>query len=404
MIIEKIVIKSFGLITDMTLEFSNSVNVIEGENESGKSTIAAFIRYMLYGFDNTSKEDELSEREKRINWHTGMAQGSMYVNVKGKRYLITRTTIPNENSATNRVTYKEEAVIMDLETGTPAFGKMPAGEVFFGVDSELFDNTAFIGQINDSGINEGSVKESIENILFSGSERVNTKRAEARINDRMEALLHTGGTGGVICDLMRKCDEYKEKIEKSNEDNRRILEKEAELYEVKSARDKAISDREHFREIDSCYNNLMVIQSFDRLHEFEEEADRCAEAYNSYIAENTRNDFTPDENYLTELAICRELVNTDYQRLGEAERTLDEQKKVAGITNESEMLISKCDELGGEEKLLKKSPMFSFTIPSTFSTISSAKCCRLSFMRSLRPCVIYRHKKVMVISTKAEFT
>ena len=353
MIIEKIVIKSFGLITDMTLEFSSSVNVIEGENESGKSTIAAFIRYMLYGFDNTSREGELSEREKRINWQTGMAQGSMYVSVKGKRYLITRTTIPNENSATNRVSYKEEAVIMDLETGTPAFGKMPAGEVFFGVDSELFDNTAFIGQINDSGINEGSVKESIENILFSGSEKVNTKKAEARINDRMEALLHTGGTGGVICDLMRKCDEYKEKIEKSNEDNKRILEKEAELYEVKSARDRAISDREHFREIDSCYNNMMVIQSFDRLHEFEEEADRCAEAYNSYVAENTRGGFAPDEDYLTELAICRELVNTDYQRLGEAERTLEEQKRVAGITHESEMLISKCDERGGEDKLLK---------------------------------------------------
>ena len=48
MIIEKIVIKSFGRLTDMTLEFSERVNVIEGENESGKSTVAAFIRYMLY--------------------------------------------------------------------------------------------------------------------------------------------------------------------------------------------------------------------------------------------------------------------------------------------------------------------------------------------------------------------
>ena len=46
MIIEKIVIKSFGRLNEMTLEFSDRVNVIEGENESGKSTIAAFIRYM----------------------------------------------------------------------------------------------------------------------------------------------------------------------------------------------------------------------------------------------------------------------------------------------------------------------------------------------------------------------
>ena len=42
MIIEKIVVRSFGILKDMTLEFSDTVNVIEGQNESGKSTVAAF--------------------------------------------------------------------------------------------------------------------------------------------------------------------------------------------------------------------------------------------------------------------------------------------------------------------------------------------------------------------------
>ena len=58
MVIEKIIIKSFGLINDMTLEFSDKVNVIEGQNESGKSTIAAFIKYMLYGFDEADFDKE----------------------------------------------------------------------------------------------------------------------------------------------------------------------------------------------------------------------------------------------------------------------------------------------------------------------------------------------------------
>ena len=156
MIIEKIVIGSFGLITDLTLEFSERVNVIEGQNESGKSTIAAFIKYMLYGFDDRDV-GEASERKKRINWNTGVAQGSMYVRVGDKRYLISRSTTPV--SGTARETYKEEAAIIDLETGTPAFGKLSAGDVFFGVDRELFDNTAFIGQVGDTGINEITVRE-----------------------------------------------------------------------------------------------------------------------------------------------------------------------------------------------------------------------------------------------------
>ena len=64
MIIEKIVIKSFGRLTDMTLEFTGSVNVIEGQNEVGKSTIAAFIKYMLYGF-TSSRNASLSENDKK---------------------------------------------------------------------------------------------------------------------------------------------------------------------------------------------------------------------------------------------------------------------------------------------------------------------------------------------------
>ena len=84
MIIEKINIKSFGMITDMSLDFSEDINVIVGRNEAGKSTVAAFIRYMLYGFTDDGKGG-LEERKKRINWDTGMAHGSMYVRVDGTK-------------------------------------------------------------------------------------------------------------------------------------------------------------------------------------------------------------------------------------------------------------------------------------------------------------------------------
>ncbi len=352
MIIEKIVIKSFGLITDMTLEFSETVNVIEGQNESGKSTIAAFIRYMLYGFDNNETEDGITERQKRINWQNNMASGSMYVKVQGKRYLITRTTVPTEGAA-GRVTYREDSSITDLETGSPAFGKMPAGEVFFGVDKELFDNTAFIGQIYDTGINEGSVKESIENILFSGNERINTQRALNKMNDKMEHLMHHGASGGVIYDLMRKSDDYRDKIDKCREDSRRILIKEAELHEARREREQAIADKEHFHEIDNCYTNMMFIQTFDRLHELEEDAERANDEYNRFVDSVKKDGFVPSEMYLTDLAVSRELCEADYQRLKDAEDALEKQKSISGITHETEELIAQCDKMGSEKKILE---------------------------------------------------
>ena len=356
MIIEKIIIKSFGLITDMTLEFSDKVNVIEGQNEAGKSTIAAFIKYMLYGFESVDSIDTVSERKKRINWETGTAQGSMYVRVKDKRYLISRTTVPSDNSP--RPAYKEEASIVDLETGEPAFGKLAAGDVFFGVDRTLFDNTAFIGQIGDAGISEVSVKESIENILFSGSERINNQRAAAKIAEKMNALLHENGGGGAIVDLVSREEELEEKLEECNEDNRLILAKENELYQIRRRRREAEEKQENLYDLDECYSNVMLIQAFDELHALEEECEQKNEKYNRYIEENTKADFAPTEQYLTDLAVARKAVNESYHALGDAQDAYTEQKNAVGITREIEAAIELADEAGGEEGILSRAAAF----------------------------------------------
>ena len=355
MIIEKIVIKSFGAINDMTLEFSPKVNVIEGQNEAGKSTIAAFIKYMLYGFDSLDNR-ECSERKKRISWTTGTAQGSMQIKVKDRRYLITRSTTPTDNSA--RPTYKEESSIIDLETGSPAFGKRSAGEVFFKVDSSLFDNTAFIGQIGDSSFSEESVKESIENIIFSGNEKINNQRAMTRISERMEALLHKNGNGGAIYDLMRRESELEEKLKVCNDDNRRILVKESELHKIRETRAQAESKQEKLHELDSCYRNVMLIQNFDELHKLEEEAEAKNEAYNNFVLANTKAGFAPDESYLTDIAVAKKGVNEAYHALNEARETYAEQRGLVGITREIENAIHTADDEGGEANILSKAAIF----------------------------------------------
>ena len=377
MIIEKIVIKSFGAINDMTLEFAPEINVIEGQNEAGKSTIAAFIKYMLYGFDSTDN-GECSERKKRISWTTGMAQGSMYIKAaNGKRYLINRSTTASDNSP--RPVYKEESSIIDLETGTPAFGKQCAGDVFFKVDSALFENTAFIGQLGGSSFSEDRVKESIENIIFSGNEKINNKRAMDRLSERMEELLHKNGNGGAIYDLVRLESDLEEKLEVCNDDNRRILVKESELHKIRDTKIQAENKLEKLRELDSCYRNVMLIQTFDELHKLEEEADAKAEAYNSFIAANTKADFAPDENYLTELAVSRKGVNEAYHSLGEAREAYAEQRGIVGITREIENAIALADEEGGESNILSRAAVFfknialgaSFTILGAIGIIAA---------------------------------
>ena len=45
--IEKLEIRNFGKMQNRTLEFSDGIQLISGENESGKSTVHTFIRSML---------------------------------------------------------------------------------------------------------------------------------------------------------------------------------------------------------------------------------------------------------------------------------------------------------------------------------------------------------------------
>ena len=352
MIIESINIKSFGMITDMTLNFAEDLIVIVGHNEAGKSTIAAFIKYMLYGFGNDGSADAPDERTRRINWENGTAQGSMTVRTGEKRYMITRVTERVDNGG--RYSYKEDASIIDMETGSPAFGKVPAGEVFFGVDKDLFENTAFVGQIGDSAINEGSVKQSIENILFSGSERINNQRAASKVAVKKETLLHKTGGGGDIYELGRRAEQLEERFKSADEDNREILAKEAKLHDIKTRRKEQVGYLDKFTDLDVCYRNVLIIQSFDELHKLEESCEKKAEEYNSFIAANTRADFVPNEAYLTDIAVCRRSVDDAYRNLMDAEDRYEREKQAAGITKESETEIERCDELGGESAIIAK--------------------------------------------------
>ena len=351
MIIEGINIKSFGMITDMSLTFSDGINVIVGRNEAGKSTIAAFIKYMLYGFGNDSvPEGEADERMKRINWDNGTASGTMTVRVDGKRYLISRVSERVDNG--QRASYKEDCTITDLETGSPAFGKVPAGEVFFGVDRELFENTAFVGQIGDSAINEGSVKQSIENILFSGSEQINNRRAATNVGVKMENLFHKTGSGGAIYELRKRADQLEERFNASNEDNRLILSKEAELHDLRSKKKAEVERLERIIDLQDCHKNVLIIQSFDELHTLEKKLDEKNEEYTSFVEWNRRSGFVPDEAYYNEIGFARRSVDDAYRALVAADERYAKEKQTAGITAEIENQIEMCDGRGGESTVI----------------------------------------------------
>ena len=52
--INKIQINGFGNIANKTMDFSDGINIIHGNNESGKSTTVHFIKSMFYGINKNN--------------------------------------------------------------------------------------------------------------------------------------------------------------------------------------------------------------------------------------------------------------------------------------------------------------------------------------------------------------
>ena len=80
-------IEEFGGIRDRHMEFGSGLNIIEGENESGKSTIWLFIKFMLYGLPRRTHEDWV----RSVNRSSHVAKGSMTVSYLGEEYRIVRS-------------------------------------------------------------------------------------------------------------------------------------------------------------------------------------------------------------------------------------------------------------------------------------------------------------------------
>ena len=90
--IKAAMMKHFGRFSEKTVEFGDGLNLIEGDNESGKSTLHAFIRGMLFGIEKTrgrSGKNELYEHF--LPWDTpGAYQGSLDIEHNGRNFRISR--------------------------------------------------------------------------------------------------------------------------------------------------------------------------------------------------------------------------------------------------------------------------------------------------------------------------
>ena len=131
-------IENFGKLSNLSLDFNDGINVINEANAWGKSTLAAFLKAMFYGFDSR-KEAGAFEKERVLYrpWQGGSFGGEVDFEVGGKQYRISRTFGSTEKT--------DQFYLYDLSTNLESDDFTDRiGEELFDLDSSSFKRSIYI--------------------------------------------------------------------------------------------------------------------------------------------------------------------------------------------------------------------------------------------------------------------
>ena len=174
MVFKRLNLKYFGRFQNQEIELKPGINLIYGENESGKSTIHTFIKGMLFGIERArgravaTKEDIY---QRYLPWdYPGAYGGSMDIRVAHKSYRIERSFHSNDKYFR----------IYDLETGREVIlNDDHISELVPGLTESTYRNTISIEQLKASTDMElaSQVGNYIANMSLSKSNEVNVSKA-----------------------------------------------------------------------------------------------------------------------------------------------------------------------------------------------------------------------------------
>lgn len=313
MVIDKITINHFGGVKGFECTFSDGINLIEGRNEAGKTTISTFIKFMFYGLSGKTKSGGLSERRKYQSWETDSAEGSLEFTHKGTRYRIERSLIPSA-----RAQGKETVRIIDLATNTECLHGVNPGKHFFGVTEEVFLQTAFVGQADGSVIDGGSVAAAIENMLFAGDEMISTKSAQKKLEEGRTMLLYKNKKGGRIYELKNETEKISRRLEVARANQGAIISGEAERSDLIAKLEAGKAEAGRLTEKLERADAVHGMEGFTHLEELEAAlADRKQE-FETYSADHTHEDFIPDIPFVSAL-------KDSYRDIGYSEGKLEQE-------------------------------------------------------------------------------
>lgn len=348
MYIKKIHIESFGAISgrDITIPDGADVPVIiEGANESGKSTVAAFIKFVLYGFSGKDGDspDKMPEKKKYMSFSGSPAGGYIVFSDGKKDYRVERSTAEGGEKA-------KGAAIFDVQSGLRVLNDTVPGYSLLGVDEETYESTVYLRQLGDSRVDGEAAGRSIENILFSGNEKTDTAKAQRILDSARRELKLRRGSGGLLDRLTADRDDTDRRLTAAREANINIFELEEKLIKATKSREEREKEFEKVKKLKKVLALREKLAITERVRTDEMELEKAENMRNKFLASR---DFIPDAEYrygLTDKLLQLNAEKKKNESAREDARRLGEESAAANVPEQ----LRRVREAGGCDSLRER--------------------------------------------------
>lgn len=292
--INSIHIFGFGKFKDYKLDFSENFNLIYGQNENGKTTIAEFLKMMFYG-NRPRVTDVFKNPRTKYKPLDGTAMaGSVTFEHSGSNYRLEREF--RASNATDKTTLYN----LDLGTSETLSGKTDIGTRFFGIGFGAFEKSVFISNSvafeNDSDADD-DINSKLSNIKTTGDENISFEAVAGRITAAMDEIKTKTGRGGSIVKLDGAILGLDEELAQQTE---KIAER--DTLEQKIDEKKLLLERLSHKK-NNCFEKLKLAEKYEIKTKLEEFV-RIAEEFEKIEKETTLvSGSLPDKEYCEKLEL-----------------------------------------------------------------------------------------------------
>lgn len=293
--IDNLKINGFGKLKNKSIDLKRGINIIYGENESGKSSSLKFISSMLYGASKNKNGKEISDFDKFKPWDTDEYSGKIYYTLDNNSEYEVYREFKKKNPIIFNSLGEDISRIFTIDRlkGIDYFKEQT------GIDEETFYATAITEQegIKLSKASQNSILQKISNLVSSGDDNISFKKSLDKINRSQNENVGTDRTSqrpinivqnkiNKFLDQKKNLEIYKESIY-DNSVEKEELRQEEKLTEVqikflKELKNKQDNNRIKHAEID--FNKNLEKEYNEKIQEINRKIDQ-----DSYTIEIEKN-------------------------------------------------------------------------------------------------------------------